>query len=117
MHAHTHDIRSEFAHPDIVISLTILGYRYEGLRRSDFLAVMKALQAAMWEETGPYEQRPSAKTFAFWVKKAGGRVKGTLSKAKMLAKKKADIVEEKSDAVEVMPPKALALLARNHDGY
>ncbi|OLQ09225.1 hypothetical protein AK812_SmicGene7191 [Symbiodinium microadriaticum] len=31
---------SEFAHPDVVIGLTILAYRYEGLRREDFDEVL-----------------------------------------------------------------------------
>ena len=41
---------SEFAHPDVVIGLTILAYRYEGLRHSDFYEVMKALRAQMMKE-------------------------------------------------------------------
>ncbi|CAJ1403476.1 unnamed protein product [Effrenium voratum] len=36
---------SEFAHPDVVIGLTILAYRYEGLRREDFDEVLGCLDA------------------------------------------------------------------------
>jgi hypothetical protein len=35
---------SEFSHPDIVIGLSILSYRYEGLRDSDFRRAMELLQ-------------------------------------------------------------------------
>jgi hypothetical protein len=35
---------SEFAHPDVIIGLTILAYRYEGLRIDDFLELLRALQ-------------------------------------------------------------------------
>ncbi|MBK9963211.1 MAG: DUF3645 domain-containing protein [Saprospiraceae bacterium] len=34
---------SEFAHPDIIIGLTILGYRYEGLRWTDFVDIIESL--------------------------------------------------------------------------
>jgi hypothetical protein len=32
---------SEFAHPDVVIGMTVLAYRYEGLRWGDFQLVMR----------------------------------------------------------------------------
>ena len=34
---------SEFAHPDVIIGLTILAYRYSGLRRDDYIDVVDAL--------------------------------------------------------------------------
>jgi hypothetical protein len=43
---------SEFSHPDVVIGLTILAYRYEGMRESDFTSGMKALIDQMTFETG-----------------------------------------------------------------
>jgi hypothetical protein len=58
---------SEFAHPDIVIGLTILAYRYEGMRRTDFIRVMSKLQETMWEEAGPFQRRKSWKMFVRWV--------------------------------------------------
>jgi hypothetical protein len=68
--------RSEFAQPDVVISLTILAYRYEGLRRSDLRSVLKELQTDLSEEQGATQGRPSFKKFAQWVKMGGGRVRG-----------------------------------------
>jgi hypothetical protein len=68
--------RSEFAQPDVVISLTILAYRYEGLRRSDLRQVLKDLQVDLSEEQGPTQNRPSFKKFAQWVKMGGGKVRG-----------------------------------------
>ena len=67
---------SEFSHPDVVIGLSVLAYRYEGLRRNDFDVVMTALREAMEEEQGHYHKRPSCVTFAKWVQLAGGAVRG-----------------------------------------
>ena len=68
---------SEFSHPDVVIGLTILAYRYEGLRRTDFLHVLTTLYDQMCNEYGPYHKRPACQTFVKWVTLAGGRVRGT----------------------------------------
>ena len=67
---------SEFSQPDVVIGLTILAYRYEGLRVTDFAIVLRLLRETMAAETGPYEKRPACKNFARWVRVAGGRVRG-----------------------------------------
>ena len=75
---------SEFAHPDVVIGLSSLAFRYEGLRLTDFVQVMKELRARMGSETGPYKKRSACRLFARWVGLAGGRVRG-------FAKPKADI--------------------------
>ena len=52
---------------DVVIGLSILAYRYEGLRRSDFRKLMITLKNNMWDELGPYHKRPSSKLFVKWV--------------------------------------------------
>ena len=67
---------SQFSHPDVVIGLTILAYRYEGLRKSDFITVINELREKMDSEIGPYHKRPSALRFASWVEFAGGKVRG-----------------------------------------
>ena len=55
---------SEFAHPDILIGLTILAYRYEGLRESDFIVLMKFLKETMETEGGvEFKDRPSCQRF------------------------------------------------------
>ena len=43
---------SEFAHPDVLVGLTILAYRYEGLRKRDFFLVMRHLKDEMDDEGG-----------------------------------------------------------------
>ena len=58
---------SEFSHPDVVIGLSILAYRYEGCRETDYASVIMSLQAEMQSETGPYHKRVSWHTFAKWV--------------------------------------------------
>lgn len=61
---------SEFAHPDVAIGLTIFSYHFEGLRRQDFVLLLKLLrvgsfrsvkvtprEAEMEEERGPLARR------------------------------------------------------------
>lgn len=67
---------SEFSHPDVTIGLTILAYRYEGLRKTDFRTLLDALLLSMSEESGPYHRRPACQLFARWVYLAGGEVRG-----------------------------------------
>lgn len=59
------------------LGLTILAYRYEGLRMSDFKATLRVLKEEMEEEqNGPYHLRPACQTFVKWVTLAGGSVRG-----------------------------------------
>ena len=69
---------SEFAHPDVVIGLTILGYRYEGLRWSDFEDIISNLRSTLTKEIGPYEFRKSSITHEKWIIEAGGHLKGKI---------------------------------------
>ena len=102
--------RSEFSHPDVVIGLTILAYRYEGLRPSDFKTLMKTMQQNMWEEVGPYHKRQSSRLFADWVRLAGGKVRGSRMetenvKAKKAAAKRDELAKqvEAADAIAADP--------------
>jgi hypothetical protein len=67
---------SQFSQPDIVIGLTILAYRYEGLRFVDFENVLNELREKLDSELGPYHKRPSALRYKAWVEEAGGKVRG-----------------------------------------
>ena len=67
---------SQFSHPDIVIGLTILAYRYEGLRFTDFENVLLILREQLDSEFGPYHKRPAALLYKAWVEEAGGKVRG-----------------------------------------
>ena len=67
---------SQFSHPDIVIGLTILAYRYEGLRMTDFENVLVSLREQLDSEFGPYHKRPAALKYKAWVEEAGGKVRG-----------------------------------------
>lgn len=71
---------SEFSHPDVVIGLTILSFRYQGLRFFDFLCVLQDQQDQL--EGGQYHggvisQRPPFQEYVQWVEAAGGFVRGT----------------------------------------
>jgi hypothetical protein len=68
---------SEFAHPDVIIGLTILAYRYEGLRWSDFSDIAANLRSTLEKEMGPYKQRQSSLRYSAWVVEAGGCIRGT----------------------------------------
>ena len=67
---------SQFSHPDIVIGLTILAYRYEGLRFTDFITLITELREKLDTEIGPYHKRSSALRYKSWVEEAGGKVRG-----------------------------------------
>jgi Ca2+-binding EF-hand superfamily protein len=67
---------SEFSHPDVVIALTLLAYRFEGLRVRDFRELLKLLRTAMMSEYGPYVKRRTCRLYAAWVRLAGGTVRG-----------------------------------------
>ena len=61
---------SEFAHPEVLIGLTVLAYRYEGLRRSDLLNIFKDLKEKFAAEKGPYAERPKQVLFRRWIASA-----------------------------------------------
>ena len=68
---------SEFAHPDVIIGLSVLAHRYEGLRYEDFQEEVIGLLRAQFErEVGPHAERASSKLYLSWVTAAGGVLKG-----------------------------------------
>jgi len=69
---------SEFAHPDIIIGLTILAYRYDGLRRTNFDSMIQCLRQEMKNEAGGrnLEDTDSSRRFVRWIELAGARVRG-----------------------------------------
>ena len=62
---------SEFAHPDVVIGLTVLAYRYEGLRRSDYDEVLGMLSDRLESENGTMMERPTSLLWRAWVEESG----------------------------------------------
>lgn len=73
---------SEFAHPDVLIGVTILAYRYEGLRVNDFNLVIRHLRECMDDESGPYRDRPACQRFEQWVLSAGKIIRGSKKREK-----------------------------------
>ena len=65
---------SEFAQPDVVIGLTTLAFRLEGLRKADFAEALEKLVQDFELESGPHAERRSAELFALWVGLCGGVV-------------------------------------------
>ncbi len=78
---------SEFAHPDVLIGLTILAYRYEGLRKRDLHLVMRHLKECLDEEGGPFKDRPSCQKFENWVLCAGKAIRGSKKREKNVRRK------------------------------
>ncbi len=68
---------SEFAHPDVLIGLTILAYRYEGLRKKDFLLLLRHMKDCLEDEGGPYKDRPTYQRFEHWVLTCGKGIRGS----------------------------------------
>ena len=62
---------SEFAHPDVIIGLTVLAYRYEGLRWTDFEDIIANLRSTLTKEMGPWHQRKSSIRVQKWIEEAG----------------------------------------------
>lgn len=67
---------SEFAHPDIIIGLTVLAYRYSGLRKDDYIDIIDRLTAQFSNEIGPARDRESSLRHEKWVFASGGAVRG-----------------------------------------
>ncbi len=68
---------AEFAHPDVVIGLTIQAYRLQGLRQTDFFEFLHSLQVFMSKDISlNVKQRSISQQFAHWVFLAGGSIRG-----------------------------------------
>ena len=101
-------VLSEFAHPDVIIGLSILAYRYEGLRYTDFDEVIKMLSETHQKEVrlqgmfvsrirlminvqvGPHYKRASSVRFRDWVFLAGGQMQVRLDLKPVVSKKQTD---------------------------
>ena len=57
---------AEFACPEIVIGLSILAYRYEGLRDSDIKRLMRRMKDEMMADSGPFQQRRNRLLLEEW---------------------------------------------------
>eukprot|EP00967_Tisochrysis_lutea_P089067 scaffold126661_cov28-Tisochrysis_lutea.AAC.3 len=67
---------SEFAQPDVVIGLTLLAYRYEGMRYEDFVEALDKVMKDFALEGGEPDERPSALRHRKWVEGMGGVISG-----------------------------------------
>ena len=57
---------AEFAHPDVLLGLSILAFRYNGLRSSDVKLVVQELRMTMLNEPGPFSERSTRILFEEW---------------------------------------------------
>ena len=73
---------SEFAHPDVLIGLTIISYRYSGLRRKDLQRVVTQLKQDYSRQIGPRTERPAAVLFREWINLAVQSGAGSFSPGK-----------------------------------
>lgn len=104
--------RCDASWTDIIIGLTILAYRYEGLRVDDFEQdVLTLLRSDFEKEVGPYKLRKSSILYEQWVEAAGGTIKGSTGAAKGGAARNAGAPaaaappeEEAEDAEDIVVP-------------
>lgn len=61
---------SEYAHPDVVIGLTYLSLRYQGMRASDGQALLQHCRTEMQHQHGSVVDRPAYQLFDSWVQAA-----------------------------------------------
>jgi hypothetical protein len=61
---------------DIIIGLSILAYRYSGMRRADFEDIVDTLTTNFGNEIGPTRNRDSNLMHERWVYAAGGSIRG-----------------------------------------
>ncbi|CAE7594349.1 unnamed protein product [Symbiodinium natans] len=108
---------NEFAHPDIVIGLTILGYRYEFLRLTDIDEVIVRLLNDVRKEPGRQQDRPSAVLYRGWVTESGGHICAghnlSIPQRKKTHMDPSVPNAEKVESGKGVPP--LALLQRSND--
>ena len=64
---------AEFANPEVLIGLTLLAYRYEGMRPIDSHASISHLKAKLLQESGAFKQRPSSIQYEDWISKSSAR--------------------------------------------
>ena len=55
---------------EVLIGLTVMSYRLEGMRINDTVAAVSYLKSALLRESGSFKSRPSAIQFHDWVSKA-----------------------------------------------
>ena len=86
---------SEFAHPDVIIGVTVLAYRYSGIRKQDFQDLIDAMTTEYAHEVGPSADRASCLRYEAWVHASGGRIRG--NKNTNAAAGEAVVQEEEDD--------------------
>jgi hypothetical protein len=82
---------SEFSHPEVLIGLSVLAYRYEGLRQSDVRDLVLKLQEESHNEGGSMKDRASVKLFHDWVELA------KTMKAELQAEKKKKELQQRGE--------------------
>ena len=85
---------AEFAHPDITLGLTVMAYRYSGLREGDFSDLVDALTSEFAHEIGPARERASSLRYEAWVDAADGTVRGVPAPKAKLPVQGAEVVED-----------------------
>lgn len=66
---------AEFAHPDVVIGLTVLAYNYEGLRGDHIKLLAKLLKDEHKRQPGKASDRPAQKLLDAWIAHACDRLR------------------------------------------
>jgi len=111
---------SEFAHPDVIIGLSVMAYRYEGLRFADFVDVISELRAEFVKERVPPSQRKATKRYNKWIEEAGAKIRDVhhYESLESQLRKDEDVEMEDTESQETPEEKEvvpLKLLKRSND--
>eukprot|EP01060_Flectonema_neradi_P006280 TRINITY_DN1420_c0_g1_i1.p1 TRINITY_DN1420_c0_g1~~TRINITY_DN1420_c0_g1_i1.p1 ORF type:complete len:4698 (+),score=1051.93 TRINITY_DN1420_c0_g1_i1:123-14216(+) len=106
---------SEFAHPDVVIGLTLLAYRLQGLRVSDFREVLKSIQSSVEAEVGRYALRRTNLLYEKWVKASGGHILKSFNYKADRVAEVADEIERSTSEVGLQPSESFELMREHTD--
>ena len=100
---------SEFAHPDVVIGLTILAFRYEGLRETDYTEIMREIHATVEKEVGRFTQRKTNIMFTKWVQASGGKLLQSYNYGGSTEVKKSKREKLEDEEVGMQPTESMVL--------
>ena len=99
---------SEFANPEVLIGLTILAYRHEGMRVRDIGKLMTKVKKDLLKEPGEIQHRPSFRRYQEWTENAAGSYQ--VRRRRRIAQSQAD--GDNSGSEENFGPTAEKLLAK-----
>jgi hypothetical protein len=92
---------SEYAHPDVIIGLSLTGYRVQKLRKGDVDDLVRILKRKLANEHGHPQDKPTEKLYRRWVNEAGHHVSGDSETASIPTLQSGRTVGDESSSLTV----------------